>query len=212
MTVKTLYDHGVASYLEEAKSHVGSPWCFIHIPKTAGVSFGNQAAAHFRYENVFLEESDYRLVASGQLSYLDALAQKLQAQAERMSSGDIDFLGGHLQYRTVKHVLDSFTSIRLMTFLRDPVDRVISDYRYCLSPAFPNHATFREKFPDMRRYVEEKSEANKIYKYLRCSLTEPANETARRTEATFAFVGLVEQYDFYTSLFWKINGIEPQAS
>jgi hypothetical protein len=211
MPIRTYSEYGSSAFLSEAKSERHLPWCFIHIPKTAGVSFAQEAREKFRYKNVFLTNSDYEAIQSGQQSFTDALKVRLESLRGEILAGKFNFISGHLHYYNSYETLKSFGPIRLMTFLRHPVDRVVSDYRYCMSPAFPAYLQFRQRYPDIENYLAEKSESNKIYKYLCRNVTEPAIETARRTEESFAFVGLVEDYEYFRALFWLMNGIAAPA-
>lgn len=83
------------------------PWCFIHIPKTAGSSFAATIRAH-----TGIDSSPHRLM----FHYFD------------WPLGDHEFYAGHAFYQTVKTILPPDT--RYMTLLRDPINRIFSHWTY----------------------------------------------------------------------------------
>ena len=91
------------------------PMLFLHIPKTGGSSFLTALG------NVFGERRVRRLRCADEMA---------QAQIERIVSDeiqDIDCLVGHFPIHAFAKCLDMF---RPFTILRDPVDRVMSLFRF----------------------------------------------------------------------------------
>ena len=91
------------------------PMLFLHIPKTGGSSFLTALG------NVFGERRVRRLRCADEMA---------QAQIERIVSDeiqDIDCLVGHFPIHAFAKCLDTF---RPFTILRDPVDRVMSLFRF----------------------------------------------------------------------------------
>jgi hypothetical protein len=100
---------------------------FLHIAKTAGTSI-----VHFFRQ---------RLPAQSICSHGDFLhypAGRVQFQAKLLEH---QFISGHFGYRQIAPLLaDSYS----FTFLRDPVDRVLSFYNFCQNP------DMQQRFPVAR--------------------------------------------------------------
>jgi hypothetical protein len=91
------------------------PVLFLHIPKTAGTSFLTILG------NVFGESRVRRLRGAGEM---------VQAQIDRVVAEEIqdfDCLAGHFPIHQFSKYLDLF---RPFTILRDPVERVMSLFRF----------------------------------------------------------------------------------
>ncbi len=208
MPARTLFKESLEAYLVEAKRELGRPWCFLHIPKTAGTSLKETMRAQFSYRNIYLSPDEYLNVQSGHDSYSGLLKAKLAKFIPQLREGSITAISGHLQYESVESLKQALPEIRLMTFLRNPVDRVISDYRYCLSPEFPGHQEFRRQYPTIKHYLSNTGEMNKMHSYLKRGAQETATQTAERVANEFSLVGLVERYDEFVHLFCRINEVK----
>ncbi len=46
---------------------------------------------------------------------------------------------GHIRRPHIDFIQTELPGTRFFTLLREPVARVVSDYRYCLSPSHPTH-------------------------------------------------------------------------
>lgn len=90
---------------------------FLHIAKTAGTS-----VTHF---------FSRRMPAHATCSHGDFLAFPRNPGAPTRALDRYQFISGHFGFSDVSHLLRQAYSF---TFLRDPVDRVMSFYRFCLHP------------------------------------------------------------------------------
>lgn len=90
---------------------------FLHIAKTAGTSI-----THF---------FSSRMPAHSICSHGDFLAFPRRSGAPLRSLAQYQFISGHFGYSDIAYLLPQAYSF---TFLRDPVDRVLSFYRFCLHP------------------------------------------------------------------------------
>lgn len=78
---------------------------FIHVPKSGGTSLVEM------FKEVFKEQSKARILYGHRTDL----------------SGDVSFVGGHLEFREVEAHLDDIFSF---TFVRRPADRLLSTYRF----------------------------------------------------------------------------------
>ena len=105
------------------------------------------------------------------------------------------FLTGHFRYRDIVQALGKFASqISLITFVRDPVQRALSDYFYSFSDTHPDHGQFRSEFPTFESYVENAGQMNKQFMYLAPHENACVDETIAAIEENFSFVGITELY------------------
>lgn len=86
---------------------------FMHIPKTAGVSARSFLGQHFAAHRICQLLPSHR-EATGYARKADSL-------------GDYDFVHGHIWNSTIEQLAPGF---RKLTFLRHPVERTYSEYRF----------------------------------------------------------------------------------
>ena len=87
-------------------------FCFIHIPKTGGISIRNLLSQML---------SGYRLFPAHTLP-------EFKKRENELKLVDSDLYFGHVQYHFINKFLGN--KVRYMTILRSPVDRVLSLYNY----------------------------------------------------------------------------------
>lgn len=160
---------------------------YIHIPKTAGISFRRQIVHHYRIIGVHPdgEVGDYYGFFQNRLT---ELLPSLKTARRYM-------LSGHFRYRELAAALGTLLpDLTLMTHLRDPIARTLSDYFYSISQAHPQHASVLERYPTFEHYMETPGQMNKQLAYLKPSETATVAETIETMEREFAFVGLTETF------------------
>ena len=115
MKSRSLATKDFPNLVDTEKLSRAKPVLFLHIPKTGGSSFLTALG------NVFGERRVRRLCCADEMA---------QAQIDRIVSDeiqDIDCLVGHFPIHVFAKCLDTF---RPFTILRDPVDRVMSLFRF----------------------------------------------------------------------------------
>ncbi len=197
---------GIAAYVERHRCK-SSPWGFLHIPKTAGTSLVAELAAQCPpYYNIHIK--DY----SG--SHVEIRLREWQAVQEFV---DIDgalpagekhrSCSGHLRREHEELLRQRIDGIRFFTFLREPVDRVVSDYRYCLTPRHPPHLAFAAQFPTLWDYALHPMSQNTMAKRLASDWSQDAATVSRSALDHFEFIGIVEMYQMSASIVFAMMGL-----
>ncbi|MFK8041798.1 hypothetical protein, partial [Congregibacter sp.] len=100
----------------------------VHMPKTAGSSFQATLAAHYG-DALKLRYEDKPLHRSAWSRNFDASVSSLRNRGTKISADELSCIHGHflpLNYRFAKPQ----TNMRFVTWLRDPVQRLVSHYHY----------------------------------------------------------------------------------
>lgn len=164
-------------------------WLFVHIPKTAGSSFRTALARHLQPEcNINIE--GLRGSKKRNMAFAEAIEEFLALDKDK----HFVFASGHLKMAEVMRIQKRLDRpVKLLTMLREPVQRVISDYRYQLTPAHPTHELFSAAFPTLESFVESPRSQNKMFRYLALP-GETVDTAIERLERDFGLIGLVEMY------------------
>jgi len=201
MPFATLYDKGLEAYLDQERDDGAALWFFLHIPKTAGSSFGSEMASELQPDaNIHI---DYRRTGIPNEVQRQEAVDRFIAE---MPAKSYRFASGHLRYPAVRRIADAHGNCRIITILRHPIGRVLSDYRYQCTPAHPPHEEFKIKFPTFESYVEHRTSQNKMYKFLCVNPKEPVSDLLRRMDWEFSFVGTLELYDLSFRLVTSLLG------
>ena len=145
MPVDRLRTQSLRDYVE-AEADPEAFCLFLHIPKTAGSSLGHEIAAVLKpYRNISLDYLDES--ASHGVKRQRAVEAFI---AELKRDGGLRSASGHITMRQALQIKRAHPRTRIVSFLRDPVRRVISDYRYQRTPAHPLHEAFIGSIPPSR--------------------------------------------------------------
>lgn len=103
-------------------------YLFVHVPKTAGTSFRKGLERAFpdqvAYDYGPSAPETHRLVRK-----FVHLEKNLETLAARLQALGCRVLGGHVRY---PHYAEMFPPERVVTFLRDPIARVVSEHHHAL--------------------------------------------------------------------------------
>ena len=110
----------------------GSQTVFLHIPKTAGTLF-----------------MQYLLEIKSNPYYItwNRIHASFKELLQRNDIDTFDMVTGHFGFEHVEKFKEVNPNIVLLTVLRHPVERLISEYRYQCTEKHPTYKEFRIKFP-----------------------------------------------------------------
>jgi hypothetical protein len=176
-----------------AEAGKGDPlWLFIHVPKTAGSSMqAEMAAIHKPAANIQVDYTDPTK------PYHQMLDEAVQRFIETHRAKPYRFATGHILSRHTELLRKTFPDIRCFTMLRNPIARIISDYRYQRSDMNVARTEFVAKTPDFATYVARPFVHNKTALALVPRPMVLAGDTEGAIDhvmKTYSFVGLQEMY------------------
>jgi len=206
MSLAGLVDGDLEGYVAENRGN-DRCWFFVHIPKTAGSSFRGELADLLRPNyNVHIDR-DRRSA-----NYAQKIIAATQGFDRRLKQRRYRFASGHVPIATLAKHVDGWRDLKLITMLRDPAMRIISDYRYQTTPAHPPHREFLQRFPTFESYLDAPRMGNRMFKFLRPSRQATLEECIAFIVERFAFVGLVEMYPLSVRLVTRLMEEERSPS
>ena len=163
----------------------------VHIPKTAGSSF--RAGLKDRFgERLLLDYGDGPVSGSVPARWRRLRnAVRVRWQAESLLK-EYDVVHGHFVASKYSFLE---TRVGLCAFFRDPVERIVSAYRYSSRNRRPGTRFHREQ-PTLEQYAAWPRQRG-IYRLF----------TAGVPLERFAFIGLTEEYETSLELFREIFGV-----
>ena len=166
----------------------------IHIPKTAGSSFQKSLEAVYGKDQFM--RLDFSVQQSGMEGRLAAKNQTKQSSLDDLvlkKSLDpaISVLHGHIHYADFASAFEIHPDLKVITWLRDPFERIVSNYNYLLS-VLDNEISHTKKskkifgrmVKSMAEFAQTPRDVNMYSDYL-----------AGKKLDDYTFIGLVEQYD-----------------
>ncbi|RFU64583.1 sulfotransferase family 2 domain-containing protein [Bacillus sp. V59.32b] len=162
---------------------------YMHIPKTGGTTMKNIIQKQYDPREVWFHmEKDM----------LPKLEQKLKKK-------DLKCVGGHCWYGLHQHFHKPYT---YFTMLRDPIDRVVSEYYYILER--PHHKAYPAVVTmDLMDFIQEfpLKSSNQHTRRISGNIKSPNLEAAKENiKNDFAIVGLSEMFDESLFLMKKAFG------
>ncbi len=171
----------------------GTPlWLFVHVPKTAGSSMTAEAESILQPSfNIDIDHTD--TTRTYQAKFDEAVGDFVARHAEH----HYRFCTGHITARQVEMIRAGIPDVRCFTMLRNPLARLVSDYRYQRSSMNTAQAQFIETTPSFDAYVARPHVHNKISLNLAPRELVLAGDIAGCVDYitnAYAFVGLQEMY------------------
>ena len=185
----------------QQESAPGELWIFVHIPKTAGSSLvAEWSGIRQPYCNI---HADYEAPGKTYDERLENAIDRFVAENEKTS---FRACSGHITMRHVRKIRKAIPKSRVVSLLRDPVERVISDYRYARTPAHPPYREFIRQFPTIESYVDSPASQNKMFKFLTPDPMLPAAGLVAFLNESTSFIGLTEMYPMSFNIIMNISG------
>lgn len=189
--LQALFDGEFDRYFKEAGA-AAKLWVFVHVPKTAGSSMETEIESILKPSaNI---EIDYKDTTK---SYHVALDEAVQRFIDSHKDVNYRFATGHIVGRHGTTLRAAIPDLRMFTMLRNPINRIVSDYRYQRSKMNQAREAFIASTPDFATYIARKHVHNKSSVALVPKPLVDAGKTADVIDFVlnnFAFVGLQEMY------------------
>lgn len=100
---------------------------FVHIPKTAGTSFRKAAESYLGQENVYYDYSPASVETSPKILEYVYEEKDMYKLKQLFQKHERLFLSGHFH---VGKYMFLFDTVNVITFVRNPIDQVISHYHH----------------------------------------------------------------------------------
>ena len=176
-----------------AAASAGAPlWLFVHVPKTAGSSLHTEIEAILKPSaNI---EIDYTDTSKSYHVALDEAVARFIASHREVN---YRFATGHIVGRHTVTLRAEITALRCFTMLRNPINRIVSDYRYQRSGMNQARDAFIANTPDFETYIARKHVHNKSSVALVPRPLVDAGDkdgTINYVLSNYAFVGLQEMF------------------
>jgi len=192
--------------LEKAIEQETAPddlWIFVHIPKTAGSSFAYELSEWRRpYRRVRVDDED--TITPHKKKLERAVSQFI----EDCRTTPYRACSGHMNMRHVLRIREALPGARIVSMLRHPVERVISDFRYARTPSHPPHKEFIRRFPTIESYVDSPASQNKMFRILTPDPNITMDKFYEYLDENISFVGITELYPMSVNITARLFGVD----
>ncbi|MCU0945237.1 MAG: hypothetical protein MUF65_07700 [Rubritepida sp.] len=205
MSMRLLLDGEFGRYFDSLRTR-GTLWVFQHVPKTAGSSLrGELAASLLPNAHIHLDGTDPTI------PYHDRLDRAVAGFVRGIGTTPCRFVSGHIFERHIRAIRAAAPQARVLTYLRDPVARFVSDYRYQRTPMSPGHEAFCRQYPTIDDFLALDWTGNQTTRYLLPEAlfhAKDAEAAADHLLDRFEFVGLQEDYGLCFVTLSRLLGIQ----
>ncbi len=162
------------------------PLLFIHIPKTAGTSFREGAEIAFGEDKIF-KDYEKKSPETSELVFEHVYRRRdLYGLYKAIYENSIEFIAGHY---SIKKYLPVVEIGRAVAFVRDPVQRVVSEYKH-----FVRNYGYEKSFEEFYHAPRFRNCQHRLLNGVPFE--------------SIGFLGLTEQYEFSLALLNQKYGLE----
>ena len=170
---------------------------FVHIPKTAGMSVGKamqQAFDHFH---------------GVEWNNIGPSFRKLARQAAYLQSkGNIrQVIMGHYGWNELQVWRNQELAIKSGTILRDPVQRMISNFNYNSSDAHPAHQDFIKRYPTIEAYINRTGFDVQLTQAI--GFVSSFDDVLAKLTRYYTFIGVTERLGQSLTFLSRSHGLPP---
>ena len=168
----------------------------VHIPKTAGSTFGaNLSWAVRNFHNLKYNILNVHSLNKHEFNF-EGYGRTFSELLPQVSEDGARGITGHYRYRDI---VDSLAPIRddvtLVTFVRDPIKRFISDYYFSSSKRHDGYDDFVASFRSFEDFLSNEYQRKKQSDYLAPSDGADIKTTIDSTITYFDFIGVTENFE-----------------
>lgn len=193
MTFRSLLELGLSEFIDK-NSEPECLWLFVHIPKTAGSSLSKEISRRRKpYRNIHVDYMMQDIPHDRQMQHaVDKFIDDARKTKFRSASG-------HITIEHAREIRAAIPGTKFVSFLRDPVARLVSDFRYARTPRHPPYQRFIAQFPTLDSYIRSPESQNKMSRHL-------GGSDPNTVFAEFDFIGALELYPLSFSIFFQLMG------
>lgn len=193
-------NQGLASFL--ATDRFADELCvFIHIPKTAGSSLSSELK-HMRrpYLNI------HRHYFYGNTITFSRIEDEIDDAIHDGALTRAQSCSGHFSWAQAAAIRAVRPDARFFTILRDPIERVISDYRYSRTPTHPTYQQTIARFPTIESYIAAPETRDKMARFTMPADVVTRDEIDAFVSTHYAFIGLLDCYPMSFNILARLLG------
>lgn len=193
------YKSKIEDYYDRILSMPKHTLAYLHIPKAAG----NSAISILNTN----DKNHYRVKWDDVNNSWETLLNNLQEEKK------YSLISGHYKWNHLKRI-KSDVNIETcnITFIRNPIHRLVSEYKYMTTPSHPPYLKFRESFPTFEKWLySETAPTNKISKSL-CPSSFYIEDIIKNTIENFHFIGVHEIFNTSMAILCDLLGLKYKVS
>lgn len=170
---------------------------FVHIPKTAGMSVGKAMQQAF--------DQFYGV----EWNNIGPSFRKLARHAAYLQSrGPVrQVIMGHYGWNELQVWRNQELAIKSGTILRDPVQRMISNFNYNSSDAHPAHQDFIKRYPTIERYIKSTSFDVQLTQAI--GFVSSFDDVLAKLTRYYTFIGVTERLGQSLAFLSRSHGLPP---
>lgn len=165
---------------------------FVHLPKTGGSAIRE-----------LLQSKAKRSINIDSYAQLSKWGDIIAEQKEN----PFDIISGHIDHKALRQMYSSNENIAVITFVREPVARVISQYRYMVTTKYPKHIEFKEKYASFRDFMNNAIPENPMINTL-LGPHAGVESALKSAEELFMFIGITEYSSIHSFIVQKCFDFE----